>query len=264
MKKVIKCSSILFLLFYLMIPILTTFIFSLATKWTFSIMPEGITLNWYQELFSDSSFTLALIRTIFLSFIATSLSLLLIVPVSFAIFIYFPKMEKWMNIVIVGVFSVPGIIAVMSLISAYDGIDIPRLFLVLGYYILGSVPLMHIGITNSLKSINAIDMIESAEILGASKLQTFIKIIVPNIRKTIIAVGLFRFSTLFGEYGVINLLVGGKFETVQIYLRKQITASGHFTSSIIMTYFIIVTLLTTLGLILVKDRKEATNELFIN
>lgn len=263
-KRIIKALSIIILLAYLLIPILITFVFSLVTKWTFTIIPEGFTFSWYQQLFADNSFILALSRTVILSFIATFLSVIIIVPVSFSVYIFFPKLDKIMNIIIIGVFSVPGIIAVMSLISAYDGIDIPRLILVVGYYVLGSVPLMHIGITNSLKSINAIEMIESAEILGASKLQTFLQIIVPNIRKTIIAVALFRFSTLFGEYGVINLLVGGRFETVQIFLRKQIMASGHFTSAIIMTYFIIVTLFTTLGLFIVRDRKEAANELFIN
>ena len=145
-------------------------------------------------------------------------------------------------------FSVPAIISAMSLMSAYSSTGIPMLIFVIGSYIVGGLPMIQIGTRNALKAINARTLMESSEILGASKTKSFFKVILPNITSGIIAASLFRFATLFGEFGILNLLVGGSFSNIQMFLRQNMNRNGYYTSAIVVSYFIIVTIMTIIGL----------------
>ena len=51
-------------------------------------------------------------------------------------------------------------------------------------------------------------------------------------------------AMLFGEFALANLLVGGRFETLQIYLYQKINKSGHLGSAIVVTYYLLIVLIT--------------------
>ncbi|MGX7372309.1 ABC transporter permease [Aerococcus sanguinicola] len=255
MSKIFKPLVIFILLAYLLIPLIITIIYSFSSSWTFSVLPDSLTLKWYIQLFSDPEFLMAIARTVFLATVTVILSLAVIVPTIFAIAIYFPKLMKYINLIIIFCYSLPGVISVMSLSEAYNSIGVPKMILLFGSYVVGTLPLMTLGTTNSLRSINAKELIESAEILGASKLESFTKIILPNISNGVISSALFIFSGLFAEYVTVNLLLGGKFTTIQIYLREQLTANGHYSSAIVVTYFTLATLFTVIALVLVNRKR---------
>ena len=46
---------------------------------------------------------------------------------------------------------------------------------------------------------------------------------------------------------IANLLVGTRFETLQIYLYNMRSTSGHYTSAVVMSYFLITLILTWLA-----------------
>ena len=52
---------------------------------------------------------------------------------------------------------------------------------------------------------------------------------------------------LLGEFVFANILVGTRYETLQIYLYNMRQTSGHFTSALVMTYFLFIFLLTWLA-----------------
>lgn len=248
MSKVLKHLAIWGVVLYLIIPLLGTVLYSFSTGWTFSILPEGLTIDWYRELFADSDFWLAMARTLFLAAAGTLGGLVLIVPTVFVIYVYHPKFMWIIDMLVIASFAVPAIVSAMAIMSAYSSSGIPMLVFVIGTYIVGSVPMIQLGTRNSLRAIDARTLMESSEILGANKFQAFLKIILPNLKNGIIAAALFRFSTLFGEFGLLNLLVGGAFPNIQIFLRQNMTRNGHFTSAIVVAYFLIVTIMTVIGL----------------
>lgn len=238
---------------YLSIPLLATFTYSFATGWTTTVLPQGLTLDWYIQLFNDSQFYGAMFRTVLLAAIGTIGSVLLVVPTVFVIYVYHPKWMWVLDALVIASFSVPAVISAMSLMSAYSGTGIPMLTFVIGSYIVGGFPMVQLGTRNSLRAIEARTLLESAEVLGTTKFEAFRKVILPNISNGIIAASLFRFSTLFGEFGILNLLVGGAFSNIQIFLRQNMTKSGHYTSAIVISYFAIVTIMTIVGLQMVNQ-----------
>lgn len=241
---------IILVLTYLFVPLLATLLYSLATDWTTTVLPEGFTLSWYLELFSDPDFYNAMLRTLLLATLGTLGGVILIVPTVFLLYVYHPKYMWIIDALVIFSFSVPGVIAAMSLMSAYSGLGVPMIIFVVGSYIVGGIPMIQLGTRNGLRAIDAKSLMESAEILGADKFTAFRKIILPNIQDSIVASALFRFSSLFGEFGTLNLLVGGAFPNIQIFLRQNMTRSGHYTAAITISYFVIVTILTVVGLYL--------------
>lgn len=61
LKAKIYHYAVLFLVFlFLALPLMATFLYSISTSWGVSVLPDDLTLKWYQELFHNERFLLAL------------------------------------------------------------------------------------------------------------------------------------------------------------------------------------------------------------
>ncbi len=259
MKKHVKNGCIVLMLLYLFVPLLATFFYALSKDWSSTILPKGLTLSWFFDLLSDGQFLKALGRTCLLSFLSVLLAAAFIVPGIFAIYVYYPKLKKVDETMVVACYAFPGVILAFALMNAYSSLGIPMILVVVGSYMLSIYPLIRQGTLNSLRAIGAGTLMESAEILGASPWTAFLKIVLPNIMPGVFSSCLFSFSTLFGEFVIINLIVGSKFETVQIFLRKSLSVNGHMSSAIVILYFIVICLIT-LGAIGLTGKQKGLEE----
>ena len=251
----------------LFIPIVLTFLYSIATNWHSTVIPEGITFKWYAEIFRDSNFTSALIRTFTISAVTVALSITIMVPTVYIIVMYFPKWERAMQSLVLLPYAIPGVICSVGLIQIYSKPPFllsGTVWLLIGAYFIIILPFMYQGIRNSLRNINVVELVQAAEILGASKTQTFLQVILPNILSGIIVSCLLSFSMLFGEFVMTNFLVGGRFETVQIYLKRLMDTSGHMASAIVISYFLFILIITSIAIKISKissnKRKEKIND----
>ncbi len=92
-------------------------------------------------------------------------------------------------------------------------------------------------------------------LLGASTAQAALLVILPNLRKGCMIAMLLSFSFLIGEFVFANLLVGNRYETLQVYLYNMRNGSGHFTSALVISYFVVVLLLTLLANAVGKEKE---------
>lgn len=240
-------SVITLLILYLLIPLVGTFLFSVATEWDSSILPESLTLQWYHELFQDPRFYDALNRTLFIIAMTVGLSLVIMIPTIFLVVVYLPKWERLLQGLAMLPYGIPPIIGAVGLLKIYSSGNLSLVgtpWILIGAYFVIIMPFMYQGIRNSLRTVNAIELIQTAELLGATKRKAFVRVILPNILPGVIVSILLSFAMLFGEFTLANLLVGGRYETIQIYLYQKFEKSGHLTSSIVITYYLIILLLT--------------------
>lgn len=254
-------SNIVFVLFalYLLLPVLATIVYAFATAWNTSIIPEGLTLKWFVTLFQDVHFVQSLGRSVLLAGVAVGIGLLTIVPCVFVIVLYFPKYEKWIQVAVVTVYSFPGVILAVGLIRVYSQLGIPMILTVLGAYVIAILPYIYQGTRNSLRNVDARQLMDAAQLLGATRTQAFTKVLLPTVFSGLFAGALLSFSVLFGEFVLINLVVGSRFETVQIYLMKKLSTSGHISSAIVFIYIVLIGVLTLIMAMLTKRSKGATN-----
>ncbi|MFY0656436.1 MAG: ABC transporter permease [Neptunomonas phycophila] len=234
----------------MLIPIVATFLYSVASSWGATILPDDFTLEWYVTLLTDERFLLAFGRSLFICFSTLALSVLLIMPVIFIVHYYFPKLDKVMNVLILLPFAVPPVVSSVGLLQLYADSDVQLIgtpWILMGTYFTIALPFMYRAISNSFAAINLHDLMDAAHLLGASTPRAFWLVILPNLKKGLLASLFLSFSFLLGEFVFANMLVGTRYETLQIYLYNMRQTSGHFTSALVMTYFFFIFLLTWLA-----------------
>lgn len=249
------------LLIYLFIPLIATLAYSFASKWQATILPDGFTFSWYSQLFSDTRFIYSLQRSFIVSATTCLVSLLLMLPTIFIITIYFPKLEVIMKMLITLPFAMPGIVLSVGLIKLYSGGLLPisgTIWILIGAYFVIILPFMYQGIRNALRTVDVKKLMEAANLLGASEVEAFRLVILPNLTKGILVSVLLSFSLLMGEFVIANLMAGGNYETVQVYLFNQRGESGHYTSAIVMTYFTFILILSFVIIKLQQSAKKGT------
>lgn len=239
------------LLALLALPVLGTLIYSLSERWDATVLPHGLTLHWYASLWLDKRFLAAFWHSLVICFGTLLLGTFVIVPAVFAIHHDFPRLNRWMNILILLPFAVPPVVSSVGLLSLYaDGsvslVGTP--WILLGCYFTIALPFMYRMLSDSLRAIDVRELMDAAHLLGASPPRAFLEVILPSMRKGLLASLFISFSFLFGEFVFANMLVGTRYETLQVYLYNMRNSSGHFTSALVMSYFAATFALTWLAL----------------
>lgn len=232
------------ILIYLAVPLLATSLYAFSTSWNHTILPEGLTFKWIAQLFQDEHFLMAFGRSILLCGASVLLSIILVIPAICIILLYYPKLERWLQLIVVLIYSFPGIILSVGLIRLYSGTMMPLLAVIVGVYVVLILPYMYQGTKNALSNVYGRQLMDAAELLGASKWIAFRRVLLPSIYPGIFVATLLSFSILFGEFVLINLVVGAKFKTLQIFLMEKLTESGHMASAIVFIYVILMAILT--------------------
>lgn len=259
-KKRIKfgTSSVIVLIsLYLILPLALTFFYSIFTEWN-DILPSGFTLKYYKELFSDTIFLDSLGRTLIISILPILITGIIILLAMYVIVVYNPKLEKYIQLLCMIPYALQGIILSTSIISLYVGSDSilsNRIFLLTGAYCIISLPYMYQGIRNSLTGVDAINLIEAAQVLGVTKLYAFFRIIVPNILPGITVSAMLSMAIIFGDFAIVNTLAGSHYQTAQIYLKGKLFQSGQISSATIMVLFL-CTLIISLMVFLIKKKDK--------
>jgi putative spermidine/putrescine transport system permease protein len=247
------------LLLYLFLPVLATLLFSIARNWQSGILPSSYTLRWYADLFGDARFLAAVGRTVFTGLLTVVAGLVVLVPVIFVLVVYFPRWEKLLQALTLLPFAFPPVVTAIGLIRLYSSGPLPltgTIWILIGVYLILIQPFLYQSVRNSLLAIRAKELMEAAEVLGAGRWTGFLRIILPNILPGTLVASLLSFSMVFGEFVMANMLVGGQYETVQIFLFQQLKQNGQTGSAVVLTYFAVVLLLSGLVLKLGKWKPQ--------
>lgn len=244
-------------LLILALPLLATLLYALASAWGATILPDGLTLNWFVKLWQDPRFLSALWRSLLICFGALAVSLLLVLPVMFVIAYYFPRLEGVMNVLILMPFAVPPVVSSVGLLQLYAAGPLALTgtpWILIGCYFTIALPFIWRAIANNMQAVNLKELMDAAHLLGASTWQAALWVVLPNLRKGAMVAVLLSFSFLIGEFVFANLLVGTRYETLQVYLYNMRNDSGHFTSALVISYFLVVLLVTWLANALNRER----------
>ena len=246
-------------LLFLYAPIISMIVYSfnnsrLVTVWDAANSP---TFKWYLALWSDARFLAAFGQSLLVCLGALLLAVVLILPLLFVVHYHFPKLDGVMNILILLPFAVPPVVSSVGLLQVYGSGPLAMVgtpWILIGCYFTVALPFMYRAITNNLQAINLRDLMDAAHLLGASTWRAAFMVVLPNLRKGLMVSVFLSFSFLFGEFVFANLLVGSRYETLQVYLYNMRNDSGHFTSALVISYFMFVLLMTWAANRLNKDK----------
>ena len=236
---------ILLILVYLLIPLVVSIIYSLSSNWA-GILPKGFTLRAYSTIFHDKAFLASLGRTIVISIVPIVLTIILVLLALFVTTIYFPKLEKYVQIICMIPYTIQGVILSVSILTLYvmnPTFLSNRIVMLIGAYCIIILPYIYQGIRNGMRAVNMPVLLEAAEMLGASRIYAFFRIIVPNIISAIIVSSLLAVGIIFGDYVLDRNLASSAWPNVQIYLYQSmkndsVKASAVFVVIMAVTFII--------------------------
>ncbi|MGX7196403.1 ABC transporter permease [Enterococcus olivae] len=238
MKKiVVPILLFLFGLYYLS-PLIATFFYASSTSWGKSIIPDDFTLQWFQQLLGDPAFLWAVGRSFLLAGLMTGIIFILLVPTMIWINLYFPRWDKALQKIVLLPYAIPGVILVTALLRTYSKSSLPMFLVLLGALFISMLPVVYLGISNQMRLVNMKELVEAAETLGSPMFQIIRYVLIPNLKVGTTLVSLMVFSSVFGEYMLTNLLIGGRFETLRIYMLRRMNENGHVASAVMILYFL--------------------------
>ena len=135
-KSAGSVAIMLLVMIYLLIPLVISIIYSVFHKWT-GVIPEGFTLHNYVDLFTDSNFLASVGRSIAMCIIPIIVTIVIVLLALFVTAIYFPKLEKYVQIICMIPYTIQGVILSVSILSLYVGsssILSNRLVMLMGAY----------------------------------------------------------------------------------------------------------------------------------
>lgn len=245
---------ILFLIFSM--PLLSTFVYSFSSSWGATLFPDSLSLKWYKMLITDVRFWKSLINSLIICISALTLACIFIFPVVLCVNYYFKKLKPFMNVIAVFPFAVPPIVSSIGLLQIYASTIGGTPFILIGCYFCMVIPFIYRSMDNNMSAINLDELMMSNKMLGGSTFSVIFKVIIPNIKNGIFVAIFLSFSFLIGEFLFANILVGTRFETLQVYLFNMQNQSGHYSSAMVIVYFFIIFIATLLAQIFMSKKEQ--------
>ncbi len=190
-------------LLYFLLPLLATFLFSLRGK-------KGVmSFVAYEHVFADPQFLKTFVFSFKMSIFTVVTGLVLIIPTTIWIHLKVPKAKPLIEVFALMPFVIPPIILAFGLIRSYSRpplalVTSPAL-LVAGYVII-AFPYIYRSIDAGLRAMDLKALTEAGMSLGAGWFSLLFRVVLPNLRTSILAAIFLTFATVIGELTLAVLL----------------------------------------------------------
>ncbi len=210
-----------FILLFIYLPITSLVIFSFNASKSLTRL-TGLSLEWYEKLFRDDDIRRAIITTILVAVISTTVST--IIGTLGAIML--SKNKKWLknwtlnlnNIPIVN----PEIVTAISFFVLFGAFSISRgLGTMLIAHIAFSVPYVVITVFPKVRTMDP-NLVAAANDLGATPFQTLWHVILPQIKVGIIAGAAIAFTMSFDDFVISYFVYGNGYQNVSIWIYSRL------------------------------------------
>lgn len=153
-----------------------------------------------------------------LAALTVALTLVLLVPTMVLVQLRLPRLRRTLEFLCLLPLTIPAIVLVVGLAPVYAGLA--RLFgesaLTLTFvYAILVLPFAYRAIASGLSAIDLVTLAEAARSLGCSWPGVVWRIVVPNIRGSLIAAALIAVALVLGEFTISSLLA---FDTLQVVI----------------------------------------------
>ncbi|WP_240413753.1 ABC transporter permease [Paenibacillus periandrae] len=211
--------------------------------------PQGFSLKWYENIFKQSMFMDTFKISILVSLVGNLLALLIGIPAAYALSRFdFKGKEAW-NSLFISPILIPGIVMGFTmlkyLIVAYQLPMMAALFI--GHTVI-MLPFTIRVIASSLSNFD-FSIEEAALSLGSSRLKTFFKVVLPNIKSGILAAIIIAFLDSFNNVEISVFMTGPGVSTFPIQMLSYL--ENHFDPTL-AAISVLLMLLTMVLLFLIE------------
>lgn len=190
---------------FLIVPMILSVIAGLTVNFIHGVK-SGLTLHWIADVWSNYSDTIYL--SLLVAVACLGATLLLGVPAAYVLARRQSRLTRLVEELLVLPVAVPGLATALALILLYGRFGAFRsswLFILVGH-VLYTLPFMVRAVLAVLSSIDLAPLEEGAASLGASFVQRFFGIVLPNCRAGILAGSLMVVTLSVGEFNMTWML----------------------------------------------------------
>ena len=249
LKAIAKVERFLWLLgiglilgfLYVPIAVLVAYGFNDSRSLTWPM--SGFTLSWYEKLASNGQLIDAFGNSLYVAFWATTLTLIIGVPAAIALDrVDFPGKGLFRKLILLPI-ALPGIVTGISMLILFRmmGFNLSLETVIIGH----ATALLAVVVTQVYARLQRLpaSLQEASADLGASGLQTFFLVTLPNIRTAVIGAALLAFTLSFDEIPVTFFLTG-RDNTLPMYIwstmRRGLTPEINAIGTIIVGMSIVL------------------------
>ena len=234
-------------IFYMILPIIATYIFSIATRWDRTILPEGYSLEGYMEATTNPYFFITLKNSLVLSVASVLVSLFVVVPTVYWVHVKLHSAKPLLDLLMILPFGIPGVVLALALVQVYNFQPISRSPLLLtAATVVFTMPFMYRSVSNNLAAVDIPTLTEAAQSLGANTFNVLWRVIIPNIFPGILSGSLLVFATVFAEFTLARLIVGAGFKTFPMLLVEYTRKDGTIAAGMSVISFTIAWIVSLL------------------
>jgi len=239
-NRIFSAFIVLFLSILIILPLSITFLLSVVPAWSEAI-PNEFGLIWWKEILKP-----IFVKAISNTFIVAGLSSICIVVYGVMgsyLFSYYDFSGKdFLFSMILSPTYVSCTVVSLGLIVAYVPLRNTLWMMILGNFVIVS-PFVMKYVHSSMSKISK-DLVEASYSLGSSKVNTFIKIILPLSKHGILAGIILSIGMCMSALSIMLMLYNAKWITIPIYIYLENTTGTLGIAGVFSTILIIVTLLT--------------------
>ncbi|KIX13031.1 ABC transporter permease [Dethiosulfatarculus sandiegensis] len=238
-------------LLYLLTPIILLFVGSFGETWVNELLPTGITLRWYLDLWDDPSFSRAFWVSLKVCFATCSLVTVLALPMAYALYMgrsaYLKTITRVISLLPI---AAPPLVLGFGFILLFSTDTLPWLgstwLLIAGHVVL-TLPYMLQTLVSDFRHLGIGQLESASESLGATWWQGFYQIVVPCLRHSL-ATGLIMVAALsIGEFQLSNLIAGFLNRNYPVVLLQAFYGATGFACAATVALLLLATLAACAG-----------------
>lgn len=263
-ESVLAYGWVLFVLLVTLAPHIGILLMSFSKVWSYSVLPDSYTLAHYGTVFTDSK--LMIYNTLKYCLMAAGLDIVLGTAIAYLIYRTQLPARQWLDYLASIALAIPGLVLAIGYLRLFKGVDVPftdtpmvaTWFLIMIAYAVRRLPYALRSCMAALQQVH-ISLEEAANSLGAGKLSTARRIMVPLMLGGILAGFVTSFITAAVELSATILLTSSQSQAPMsygIYLYMQSIAGRGPGAALGVIAVVVVALGTYLSHRVIEKSRE--------
>jgi putative spermidine/putrescine transport system permease protein len=223
--------------------------------------PPGFSLRWYANLFEQTAFGIAALRSVVLATAATALSLAIGTTAAYGLVRHRPRGADILKAALMSPIVLPKIVLGVALFMFFVRVGLinTEIGLLLAHTLV-TLPYVVAMLTAALMNFDW-SLVEAASDLGARPLRSFRKVVLPQISTSMIIAGIFAWITSFDQVESTIFLVRAGTTTLPIEMFLYLQKWQDPTIAALSSLLILFAILLLLALDALMRRRRLTLEI---
>ena len=223
----------------------------------------GVTLSHWRDLFGGNLGAAAqplwdgIQNSLLLAVVTVAVMLALLVPAMILVRLHLPRLERVLEFICLIPLTIPAVALVVGLAPVFS--VIARIFgsgsWTLAFaYVIVTLPYAYRSIQANLVAVDVVTLAEAARSLGASWFATIKDVILPNLRRGMLAASFISVAVVLGEYAIASLLSRTNLQTALVLISKRDPYVSNIV--VILSLVLVFVLLIALGRFGTRSRRS--------